>query len=442
MPLPAKPSATAKERIAAGRKQRELAGRRAHAAWRAEGRPFDPIEVLLASADGRLPRLLPLKYARMKASPFAFFRGAVSIMAADLAALPNSGLQAQLCGDAHVQNLGSFAAPDGRLVFDINDFDESIRGPWEWDVKRMAASLVLAGRESGHDLQACRAAAEECAAAYCRFMQELSRLPYLDLARLQVHREERVAPVHAALRQSERARPLDLLQRFTERGRDGSPRFRDMKPVLWRVQGAEARGVMHSLGAYRQTLLSDRRQFFDRFRPFDVGFKVVGTGSVGLRDYVILFEGNGPKDPLFLQVKQEAASAYAKYLPDASAAHHGRRTADAQRAIQPLSDLLLGWTAIGPHQYLVRQLNDHKGGIDLRKLRGGGLRSLATLAGELLARGHARSGDAYQIRGYCGSGKKMAKALGEFAVHYAAQTEADYKAFLAATRSGRIKAAL
>ena len=429
------------ERIAAGKKRREAVSRQAHASARAKGREFDPMAVLLASGAGRVPQLLPLKYARMKASPFAFFRGAASIMAADLARLPNSELHVQLCGDAHVQNMGSFAAPDGKLVFDLNDFDETMRGPWEWDVKRMAASVVLAGRESEHDSVACRAAAEACAASYCRSMDELSRLPVLEMARRQVRREERIAPIHASLRQSERARPLDSLKKFTEPDRRGQRRFRDGRPVFWRVRGKAAREVVRSLEAYRETLAPERRYVFDMFRVVDVGFKVVGTGSVGLRDYVILFEGNGPQDPLFLQIKQETLSVYARFLPGAAGQHQGRRAAEGQRAIQPLSDMLLGWTSIGEREYLVRQLNDHKGSIDLQRLRGGGLKSLALVAGELLARGHARTGDACEIRGYCGAGGKMPKALADFAMDYAGQAAADYKVFVAAIKSGKIKAA-
>jgi len=433
--------ATVEERIAEGKSRRDAVSRQAQANFDPKGRAFDPIAVLLASGAERVRRLLPIKYARMKESPFAFFRGAVSIMAADLAGLPNSGLDAQLCGDAHVQNLGSFAAPDGRLVFDLNDFDETIRGPWEWDVKRMAASLVLAGRESGHDRAACQSAAQAFAASYCRSIEEFSRQPVLLAARYQVHREDRIEPIHAALRQSERARPLDLLKKFTEPDRSARPHFRDQRPLFRRIRGQAAREVLLSLGAYRETLAPERRHFFDLFRAIDVGFKVVGTGSVGLRDYVVLFEGNGPRDPMFLQIKQEVASAYATFLPGAAGQHQGRRAAEGQRAIQPLSDLMLGWTSVGPHEYLVRQLNDHKGSIDLQRLRGGGLRSLALVAGELLARGHARSGDACQIRGYCGSGEKLAKALADFAAAYASQTEADYRAFLAAIKSGKIKPA-
>ena len=415
--------------------------RAAHAGLRPKDRGFDPVEVLRASAEDRVRRLLPFKYARMKVSPFAFFRGAVSIMAADLGRLPNSGLHVQLCGDAHVQNLGSFAAPDGGLVFDFNDFDETIRGPWEWDVKRMAASIVLAGQESGHNRAGCRRAAEVFTESYSRSLAEFSRQPILQVARHQIHREARIQPIHAALRQSERAQPLDLLKKFTEPDDRGQPRFRDLRPDFWRIRGSYAKAVLDSLGVYRRSLAPERRYLFDLFRSVDVGFKVVGTGSVGLRDYVVLFEGNGAQDPMFLQIKQEAASAYAAYLPGPAHRHQGRRAALGQRAVQPISDLLLGWTTIGERHYLVRQLNDHKGSIDLENLRGAGLHSLAQVAGELLARSHARSGDACAIQGYCGSGLKIARALRDFACQYADQTEADYHAFLAAIKAGKIKAA-
>jgi len=418
-----------------------MVSRAAQADLRAKERRFDPIAVLRAAAEGRVRQLLPIKYARMKVSPFAFFRGAVSIMAADLGRLPHSGLTVQLCGDAHVQNLGSFAAPDGALVFDLNDFDESIRGPWEWDVKRMAASIVLAGGESGHARPRCKDAAELFAESYCRAIREFANLPILQVARRQIHRQQRIRPIHAALQQSERARPADLLQKFTEVDEKGRPRVRDLKPGFWRVRGRKAQEVLDSLAAYREILSPDRRHLFDLFRPIDVGFKVVGTGSVGLRDYVVLFEGNGALDPMFLQIKQEMPSAYAQWLPDVVYPHQGRRAAEGQRAVQPISDLLLGWTSIGEHQYLVRQLNDHKGSIDLQKLRGGGLESLAQVAGELLARGHARSGDACEISGYCGAGSKMTRALRDFAGGYADQTDADYAAFMAAIKKGQIKAA-
>jgi len=438
-------NATAQERARLGKARRELVTRAALAKLYAKDRRFDPVDVLLASTEGRIPQLLPVKYARMKESPFAFFRGAVSIMAADLGRLVNSGLHVQLCGDAHVQNLGSFATPDGKLVFDLNDFDETIRGPWEWDVKRMATSIVLAGQEAGHNGSGCRDAAETFVESYCRSIAEFSELPILQVARHQIHREKRIQPIHAALRQSERARPLDMLKKFTRLDGQGQPRFRDLRPGFWRIGGAKAREeILGSLRAYRKSLAPERRHLFDLFHSIDVGFKLVGTGSVGLRDYVVLFEGNGAQDPMLLQIKQEVASAYASVLPAEprhDGQHQGRRAAEGQRAIQPISDLLLGWTTVGHHHYLVRQLNDHKGGVDLQTLRGAGLVSLAVVAGELLARGHARSGDACEIRGYCGSGAKMAKALRDFACEYAEQTESDYGAFVAAIRSGKIKVA-
>jgi uncharacterized protein (DUF2252 family) len=433
--------ATQQERTQFGKSRRETVSRAAQADLRLNERRFDPIATLRAAEEDRVRQLLPIKYARMKVSPFTFFRGAVSIMAADLGRLPHSGLNVQLCGDAHVQNLGSFAAPDGALVFDLNDFDETIRGPWEWDVKRMAASIVLAGSACGQPRPRCRDSAEVFAENYCRSIREFANLPILQVARRQIHRQQRIQPVQAALRQSERARPLDLLSKFTEPDRHGQPRLRNLRPNFWRVRGSKAREILDSLGAYRGNLSPDRRHLFDLFRPVDVGFKVVGTGSVGLRDYVVLFEGNGARDPMFLQIKQEVASAYAHWLPDLVYPHQGRRAAEGQRAVQPISDLLLGWTSIGAHQYLVRQLNDHKGSIDLQKLRGGGLESLAQVAGELLARGHARSGDACEIGGYCGSGGKVVRALRDFAGQYAEQTEADYELFMAAIKKGKIRTA-
>lgn len=428
-------------RIEAGIKRREKASRAGHKELKPGQRKFDPVEVVLASGTGRLARLLPIKYARMAASPYAFFRGAVGLMAADLARLPHSGIDVQLCGDAHVQNLGSYAAPDGRLLFDFNDFDETICGPWEWDVKRMAASIVLAGREAGHKAAGCEAATEAFLERYIEFIDDFSRQPVLIAARHQIHRERKASAVSAALRQSERAAPADVLAKFTEETARGERRFRANRPVFWRVRGEEARQVLASLDVYRQSLRPDSLHLFGLFRPLDVGFKIVGTGSVGMRDYIVLMEGNGPGDYLFLQIKQEMPSAWAPYLRGVAYPQEGRRAAEGQRAIQPLSDVLLGWTAFGGHEYLVRQMNDHKGGIDIGKLRGSGLESLAEVAGELMARGHARSGDACMIRGYCGSGTKLVKALRQFAAHYADQTEADYKAFTGAVKRGKIKTA-
>lgn len=428
-------------RLREGRKRRTHLSRSDLGQVHAHKRPMNALDVLLNATEGRLPRLLPVKYGRMNASPFAFFRGAVSVMAADLALEPNTGLTVQLCGDAHVQNLGSFEAPDGRIIFDVNDFDETIAGPWEWDVKRMAASIVLAGFQSDHRRSVCAGAVEAFAEAYSRTIEEFSAEPILVAARHQIHRVKKVQAVSAALQQAERANPIDLLKKYTETDGHGRLRFKKVDGVLWRVQGKERRDVLDSLALYRKSVAPDRIHLFDFFKPLDVAFKIVGTGSVALRDYVILMEGNGASDPLFLQIKQEVASAYAPHLKLKAYAHQGERVVEGQRKIQALSDLLLGWTHIGNDDYLVRQLNDHKGSVDLNQLRGEGLASLAGVAGELLARGHARSGDAVAIKGYIGSGDKVLQAIVHYALEYAAVTEADFEVFQKAVREGRVKVA-
>jgi len=389
---------------------------------------------------GRVPALLKLKHQLMAQSPFSYFRGAAPVMAADLALLPNTGIEAQLCGDAHVRNLGAYAAPDGRLVFDINDFDETIHGPFEWDLKRMAASLVLAGRESGHKESAARQAVERCIQRYAEQMRAFTKMPMLEVGRFQVHRLGGVEPVHRALLKAERATPQHTLEQLTEAvsGKPGTPRrFKEIKPTLWRIAGSLAERVLDALGPYREMLEPQRQHLLSLYRPLDVAFKVVGTGSVGLRDYCIYFEGNGPRDPLFLQIKEEAPSVYAPYLPNAHPeVHNGQRVANGQRAMQLQSDPFLGWTHIGARHFLVRQLSDHKGSIELTDLAGTGLSAFGEVCGELLARGHARSGDPLVIAGYLGSGNSFAETLGRFGSLYADQTEKDWQAL---RRSGKVE---
>lgn len=426
-------------RISQGRSQRKRLSRSKLGDLDARSRSFDPIELLLSTTEGRLPRLLPVKYARMSESPFAFFRGAVAIMAADLARHPHTGLTVQLCGDAHVQNLGSFETPDGRLVFDINDFDETIPGPWEWDVKRMAASIVLAGLESNHQRSGCADAAEAFVESYCRSIEELAEQPVLVAARHQIHRIQKAQPISAALRQAARATPAELVKKYTQPAPNGHVIFKKIDSVMWRLQGRHRRDVLGALPLYRESLPPERLHLFDFFRPLDVAFKIVGTGSVGLRDYIVLMEGNGLRDPLFLQIKQEVASAYAQHLKHKASANEGCRVSEGQRKIQPVSDLLLGWTRIGEHDYLVRQLNDHKATLDLQQLRGDGLNSLAGIAGELLARGHARSGDALAIKAYIGNCAKTVNAIVKYSIKYAELTTADFAAFQKAIKEQRLK---
>jgi uncharacterized protein (DUF2252 family) len=432
--------ATPEERTNLGQARRKQVGRQQHAEFNPRARKTPALALIERSMRGRVPALIKLNYQLMAESPFGYFRGAVPVMAADLALLPNAGIAAQLCGDAHVRNLGAYAAPDGRLVFDINDFDETIRGPFEWDLKRMAAALVLAGRASGHKESTIRQTVERCIQRYCAQMRSFAAMPGLEMSHSQVHRLGAVEPVHDALLKAERASPQHSLQQLTEpaSAKPGAPRrFKESKPMLSRVTGAQAAAVLAALVPYRQMLEPQRQHLLSFYRPVDVAFKVVGTGSVGLRDYCVYFEGNGPADPLFLQIKEEPASAYAPYLPDAHPAHHnGQRVAEGQRAMQLQSDPFLGWTQIAGRDYLVRQLNDHKGSIELEDLSGGGLLAFAEVCGELLARGHARSGDPLVIAGYLGAGDGFAEALAKFGALYADQTGKDWKELCRSQKAG------
>jgi uncharacterized protein (DUF2252 family) len=423
--------ATPEERRHFGQTRRKQVGRQENCVFNPKMRKTSSLVLLDRSMRGRVPALIELKYELMTQSPFGYFRGAVPVMAADLASLPNTGIVSQLCGDAHVRNLGAYAAPDGRLVFDINDFDETIRGPFEWDLKRMATSITLAGRGSGHKEAAIERAVQKCVLRYSVQMRLFAKMPFIELGHFQVHRLGLVAPVHEALMKAERATPQHTLEKLTEptSSKPGAPRrFKEEPPTLMRVTGSRAAAVLASLGPYRQMLEPQRQHLLSFYKPIDVAFKVVGTGSVGLRDYCVYFEGNGPGDPLFLQIKEEPASGYAHYLPDAHPAHHnGQRAAEGQRAMQMQSDPFLGWTHIGARQFLVRQLNDHKGSIALEDLAGTGLEAYAEVCGELLARGHARSGDPQVIAGYVGTGDGFAEALAKFGCLYADQTQKDWE---------------
>jgi uncharacterized protein (DUF2252 family) len=498
--------ATPKERRTLGQARRRQVGRHEHNGLKAKARPASALDLLARSMRGRVPALIRLKYKLMAESPFGYFRGAVPVMAADLGLLPSTGLAVQLCGDAHVRNLGAYAAPDGRLVFDINDFDETIRGPFEWDLKRMAASLVIAGRASGQKEAVLRETVEHFVARYAAQMRVFSRMPSIEVSRFQVHRLSQVAPIHQALLKAERATPLHILEQLTEPvlqkyesvsrqeslsrrqksvaqqkeqpashssaqkgvnadflrkvqgGPSATPRsvqneevpaksgaqrsserhFKQIKPTLTRLTGRQADAVLAALGPYRQMLEPQRQHFLSFYRPVDVAFKVVGTGSVGLRDYCIYFEGNSPADPLFLQIKEEPASAYAPYLPDAAPPHHnGQRVAEGHKAMQAQSDPFLGWTHFGGRDYVVRQLSDHKASIDLEDLAGTGLEAYAELCGELLARGHARSGDPLILAGYIGSGDGFAEALAKFGSTYADQTEKDWQELKRSAKTGK-----
>jgi uncharacterized protein (DUF2252 family) len=429
------------ERLQYGKSLRRNVSRASHAEWDPKRRDVSALELLRASERGRVANLLPIKAARMAASPFGFYRGSVPVMAFDLSKLPSTDIYAQLCGDAHVHNLGAFEGQDGRLIFDINDFDETIRGPWGWDVKRMAASMVLAGREANNAEKDCKIAALAFVESYQKAMLQFAGMPIVDLARYQVFRHLNVSPVLNVLRKAERATAVHNLELLTEQ-RNKKWRFRDNKPLRFHLPPANAKQVVAGLRNYVDTLLPERRHWFSRYRVEDVAFRVVGTGSVGTRAYIVLMFGPVKDDPLFVQIKEEGPSAYTQYLPKANGPlNQGQRVAEGQRAMQVQSDIFLGWTSINGRDYLVRQLRDHKAGIEDEDLAGDGLVQYAQVCGELLAKGHARTGDPYAISGYLGKSDKFAQAVASFGVAYADQTTKDFEDFIRAIRAGKIRVA-
>jgi uncharacterized protein (DUF2252 family) len=378
----------------------------------------------------------------MAVCPFSFFRGSVPVMAADLATLPTTGIPVQVCGDAHVRNLGAYAGPDGRLIFDINDFDETIRAAWEWDAKRLAASLVLAGREAGNSDSQCRDAVLTCASMYRTKMAQLSRMTCLEVHKYRIHRQFAGNPGVSVLQRAERATPEHTLAKLTVR-RGAKRVFREVKPVLTHPANSRVKQVLQSIKTYRKTLPGCSQAALDFYRPVDVAFKIVGTGSVATEDYVVFhLAGNNVQDPLFLQIKQALQSAYAPYVKSPeSKMHQGARVVHGQRMLQVQSDIMLGWTSIGAEDYMVRQLSDHKASISDEDLKGPGLTEYAVMCGEVLAKGHARSGDPAVLAGYLGTNDRWDKALAKFAFAYADQATQDYEKFMAAIRSGKIKAA-
>ncbi len=430
-----------REQMRFGRSLRRRLKRSAHALWNASQRKSDPIEIIIASNRERLPHLVPIKMARMAISPFTFFRGAVPVMAADLALHPNSGIEAQICGDAHVRNLGAYAAPDGRLVFDLNDFDETIRGPWEWDLKRLAASLILAGREAGNAERTCREAVVACADIYRSLIATFCGMPRLDVAKYRIHGQFACKPGGSVLQRAERATPQHSLLKLTlVKGK--SRAFREQPPVLTNLTHSKSAKVLRALIAYRKTLAPSIQHLLSFYRPVAVAFKIVGTGSVGTRDCVVLHAAGGDfRDPLFLQVKEALQSAYAPYVRSAEKLlNQGQRVVRGQRMMQFQSDLLLGWTSFAGSDFLVRQLNDHKASIGDDDMRGRGLSEYAVMCGQVLARSHARSGNPAVLAGYLGNSDRWDKALVRFAVDYADQTTRDHEAFRKAIRGGKIKA--
>ncbi|GGS37300.1 DUF2252 domain-containing protein [Streptomyces griseoviridis] len=437
---------------AAGKALRRRVPRSAHAEFAADaGRP-GAVRAVEESNRGRIPGLTPLRAGRMAATPFAFLRGAAGLMAYDLARTPVTGIGAQLCGDAHAANFGLYGDARGKLVIDLNDFDETVHGPWEWDLKRLAASLVLAGREAGADEDTCRTAAHDAAGAYRRTARLLARLPALD-AWNAIADEELVSHTDAQdllgtlERVAEKARANTsgrFAARSTEETGDGGRRFTDAPPVLRRVPDAEAAAVAASLAEYLTTLPEDRLPLLARYAVHDVAFRVVGTGSVGTRSYVVLLLDHRG-EPLVLQVKEARPSALAPQLPAAgfevpAAGHEGRRVVLGQKRMQVVSDMLLGWTTVDGRPYQVRQFRNRKGSVDATALAAGEIDDYARMTGALLARAHAHSADPRLLAGYCGKNEELDEAVAAFAVAYADRTEADHAELVAAVRSGRVAA--
>jgi uncharacterized protein (DUF2252 family) len=436
-----------------GRAARRVIPRSSQAEWApAPDRP-DPIALLEAQARDRIPDLIPIRYSRMMASPFAFMRGSAIVMANDLASTPKTGIQAQLCGDAHLLNFGAYASPERALLFDLNDFDETLPGPWEWDIKRLAASFVVAGRENGFDATDCREAAQASAASYRRRMAEFSEMRELEVWYSRVSVEEvrsllsdaRKATAKKLSKSVRKARGRDSLQALSKLTRvvDGRRIIDDDPPLLVRIpEGDEIRAQVYAiLESYKRTLQEDRRHLLERYRFVDAARKVVGVGSVGTRAYVVLLEGRDQDDPLFLQVKEANASVLERYVKSNTHEQHGHRVVAGQRLMQAASDIFLGWfRGTGGRDFYWRQLKDMKGSANVEGMSPDELVIYASLCGWTLARAQARSGDRVQIAAYLGKSERFDGAIADFAEAYADQTERDHAVLCSAVKSGRLPA--
>jgi len=436
--------------------------RSAHGDWtRAPDRP-DPVSVLQAQAESRLEELVPIRYGRMLVSPFTFYRGAAAVMAADLAATPDSGIVVQACGDAHISNFGGFAAQDRRLVFGPNDFDETLPGPWEWDVKRMAASVEIAGRDIGLPADRRRWLVTECVREYREGMRGFAGESHLDVWYDRLNASELVEHFGGRLGKKGRilfARPfakarrktsLRAVEKLTERV-DGELRFRRVPPLLVPlrelVDPADARRdtdiVRVALEQYAASLDEDRRYLFGTYRFVDMARKVVGVGSVGTRAWVLLLVGRGGKDPLVLQMKEAQASVLEPYLGASEFENHGERVVRGQRLSQAAIDVFLGWQrSLGldgkEHDFYIRQLWDWKASIDLSTMSESGLHAYTRACGWSMARAHARSGDRLAIAAYLGAGAKFDQAIARFSAAYADQNELDYQRLADAVTAGEV----
>ena len=451
------------ERRAAGKAARAQAPLEGHAdVGPSEGR--DPVGLLLRQAASRVPELVPIRHGRMLVSPFTFYRGAALPMAADLAGTASSGLRAQLCGDAHLSNFGAFAAPDRRLVFDLNDFDETLPGPFEWDVKRFAASLAVAGRDRGLSTKERRRMVTAGVASYRASMATFADMTMLDVWYARLDAEDalhRVAPrvsesgLSKTRKALDKARTRDSLQALTKLTEvvDGRRRIIGQPPLVVPISelgtGVPADELFRELASivesYTTTLSPDRRHLVEQFQLVDVARKVVGVGSVGTRAWILLLESDGGRQPLFLQAKEAQRSVLADYCGDAVHDNQGERVVNGQHLMQAASDIFLGWQRVQgldgvERDFFVRQLRDWKFSASIDRMVPAGLNAYAELCGWTLARAHARSGDRIAIAGYLGGSDRFDRALLEYAEGYADRNEADHAALQAAVDDGRVEA--
>ncbi len=452
------------ERTARGKTARSELPRSALADWSPAPGRRDPIDVLEEQGRTRVPELVPIRYGRMLVSPFAFYRGAAALMAADLAESPRSGLRTQLCGDAHLSNFGAFAAPDRRLIFGVNDFDETLPGPFEWDVMRLVASFAVAGRELGLSAKVRAAVASTVAQSYRDSMRTFAQMRNLDVwyARIDVETELPKFTSQATAKEKKRAernlakaRTKDSLKAFAKLTEvvDGERRIVSDPPLIARIDDLvgdlpagdlnEALRVL--IRSYRRTLSRERRLLLERFRYVDAARKVVGVGSVGTRAWIVLMLGRDGDDPLFLQAKEAQPSVLEPYLGKSQFANNGQRVVEGQRLMQAASDIMLGWIrTIGldgvERDFYIRQLWDAKGAATVETMTPSALTWYAKVCGWTLAKAHARSGDAVAIASYLGGSAAFDRALSAFAEAYADQNERDYNALQEAVASGRVVA--
>lgn len=438
------------DRYAAGKARRDRVGRSSHGEWNPPSSRPDPIAALEASSVGRVPNLVPIRYGRMLKSPFTFLRGAAIVMAADLATTPTTGIQVQACGDCHLLNFGGYATPERNLVFDVNDFDETLPASWEWDVKRLATSFVLAGRHINLSPKNCEEAALKVVRTYRDRMADYAQMGAMEVwySRIDAnavrnfashtqHHQKIDRYVEKALTRTS-ARALPKLTEVVH----GQWRIADNPPLIYHLPPHDRleEEVESVYQHYRQTLRDDLHVLLDRFRLVDIAIKVVGVGSVGTRCVVALLIADD-NEPLFLQMKEASASVLEPLAGKSVYQNHGQRIVSGQRLMQAASDIFLGWTRSDRgHDFYVRQLRDMKIGVDIEELSASELIGYSALCGWALARAHARSGDPVTISGYLGKSDTFERAIADFAVAYADQTDSDHKALVAAVKSGRIQA--